>query len=151
MSKCAHMTCVVSMWSLRTCKSPSSLVSRQIAKKSWACIHNLALQSKTIDERTRLSNLFAPTGTVSASAAEKQTPGHQLLLHAGFIRTSSAGVFHFLPMAVRVQDKLERAIDIAMHSLGIHHTFTPMAKPQCRFVQSKSTHTIDRRAMENYR
>lgn len=50
----------------------------------------------------------------------KQTEhdGHALLLRAGFLRQAYAGVFHLLPLGLRVQDKIERLIDKHMRTLG---------------------------------
>ncbi|KAI9722335.1 MAG: hypothetical protein M1812_001807 [Candelaria pacifica] len=43
---------------------------------------------------------------------------HALLIRAGFLRQAYSGLFHLLPLGVRVQDKLERLIDKYMRRLG---------------------------------
>ncbi|KAJ5350519.1 Prolyl-tRNA synthetase class IIa bacterial-type [Penicillium brevicompactum] len=43
---------------------------------------------------------------------------NDLLVRGGFLRQAYSGVFHLLPLGLRVQDKLERLIDKHMRSLG---------------------------------
>nr|POE47478.1 proline--trna ligase [Quercus suber] len=51
----------------------------------------------------------------STAAAED---GHDLLLRAGFLRQAHSGIFHLLPLGLRVQNKIENLIDKHMRSLG---------------------------------
>ena len=44
--------------------------------------------------------------------------GHDLLVRAGFLRQAYSGVFHLLPLGLRVQEKIERLIDKHMLRLG---------------------------------
>jgi prolyl-tRNA synthetase len=64
--------------------------------------------------RARLSETWLPTGGIAATENEN---GHALLLRAGFLRQSHAGVFHMLPFGMRVQDKLESLIHRHMRSV----------------------------------
>lgn len=41
-----------------------------------------------------------------------------MLLRAGFLRQAHSGIFHLLPLGLRVQDKIERLIDKHMQSVG---------------------------------
>lgn len=66
---------------------------------------------------SRLSRFWTPTGGITNSDAE-EGDSNTLLVRAGFIRQSHAGIFHFLPLGLRVQDKVERLIDKHMHGLG---------------------------------
>ncbi|GES58987.1 prolyl-tRNA synthetase [Aspergillus terreus] len=43
---------------------------------------------------------------------------NDLLIRGGFLRQAYSGIFHMLPLGLRVQDKLERLIDKHMRSLG---------------------------------
>ncbi|KAF2761595.1 prolyl-tRNA synthetase [Pseudovirgaria hyperparasitica] len=74
-------------------------------------------RSYTTDGRTRLSNFFIPTGGID-DAIEKQGKGVALLVKAGFIRQARSGLFHFLPLGLRVLSKLEGLIDKHMTGLG---------------------------------
>ncbi|SMR45079.1 unnamed protein product [Zymoseptoria tritici ST99CH_1A5] len=95
-------------------------------KRSWRCknflpsILSLSLRRGLhYDGRSRLSNFWTPTQNkkpvTSESAGED---GHDLLLRAGFLRQAHSGIFHLLPLGLRVQDKIERLIDKHMQTVG---------------------------------
>ncbi|KAH6678151.1 prolyl-tRNA synthetase-like protein [Halenospora varia] len=67
-----------------------------------------------LDDRARLSALWAPTGGIAAASNDS----HSLLIRAGFLRQAHSGIFHMLPLGRRVQDKLEKLIDKYMAKLG---------------------------------
>ncbi|KAF2691298.1 prolyl-tRNA synthetase [Lentithecium fluviatile CBS 122367] len=69
------------------------------------------------DSRNRLSNFWAPTGGISPQDGE-QDDSHVLLILGGFLRQAHSGVFHLLPLGLRVQNKLENLIDKHMQSIG---------------------------------
>ncbi|KAF1840987.1 prolyl-tRNA synthetase [Cucurbitaria berberidis CBS 394.84] len=69
------------------------------------------------DSRNRLSKCWAPTGGISPQDGE-QDDSHALLLRGGFLRQAHSGVFHLLPLGLRVQNKLEGLIDKYMHSIS---------------------------------
>lgn len=50
--------------------------------------------------------------------ATTREDGHDLLVRAGFLRQAHAGIFHLLPLGLRVQDKIERLIDKHMQAVG---------------------------------
>ncbi|KAK4673529.1 hypothetical protein QC763_112830 [Podospora pseudopauciseta] len=56
---------------------------------------------------TRLSRVWFPTKKRPASGVEN---GHAMLIRAGFLRPSHAGIFHMLPLGRRVQTKLEELV-----------------------------------------
>ncbi|KAJ5740620.1 hypothetical protein N7493_000492, partial [Penicillium malachiteum] len=71
------------------------------------------------DGRNRVSNFWIPTGGISKKPVDGQTEdANDLLIRGGFLRQAYSGVFHLLPLGLRVQDKLERLIDKHMRSLG---------------------------------
>ncbi|KAF2833222.1 prolyl-tRNA synthetase [Ophiobolus disseminans] len=69
------------------------------------------------DSRNRLSKLWTPTGGLAPQDGE-QDDSHALLIRSGFLRQAHSGVFHLLPLGLRVQSKLEALIDTYMHSIG---------------------------------
>ncbi|KAL6168750.1 hypothetical protein ACJQWK_05124 [Exserohilum turcicum] len=69
------------------------------------------------DSRNRLSRFWAPTGGISPLDGE-QDESHSLLIRSGFLRQAHSGVFHLLPLGLRVQNKLEALIDKHMGSIG---------------------------------
>ena len=66
---------------------------------------------------SRLSRFWTPTGGIANSEIE-DGDSNSLLVKAGYIRQSHAGIFHFLPLGLRVQDKVENLIDKHMRGLG---------------------------------
>ncbi|KAL4886583.1 hypothetical protein BJY04DRAFT_75623 [Aspergillus karnatakaensis] len=74
------------------------------------------------DGRSRISNFWIPTGGISKKNApfelRDKEDVNDLLVRGGFYRQAYSGVFHMLPLGLRVQDKLERLIDRHMQSIG---------------------------------
>ncbi|KAI9928831.1 hypothetical protein ASPWEDRAFT_49036 [Aspergillus wentii DTO 134E9] len=71
------------------------------------------------DGRSRISNFWIPTGGISKKAVEgEKEDANDLLVRGGFLRQAYSGVFHMLPLGLRVQEKLERLIDKHMRSVG---------------------------------
>ena len=56
--------------------------------------------------------------TQRAVSAEAQSVSHQLLIRAGFIDQVMAGVFSFLPLGLRVLEKIEKIVDEEMEKIG---------------------------------
>ncbi|KAJ5482086.1 hypothetical protein N7475_000898 [Penicillium sp. IBT 31633x] len=72
-----------------------------------------------IDGRSRVSNFWIPTGGISKKPVEgEKEDANDMLIRGGFLRQAYSGVFHLLPLGLRVQDKLECLIDKHMRSLG---------------------------------
>ncbi|KAH7388732.1 hypothetical protein BKA66DRAFT_489817 [Pyrenochaeta sp. MPI-SDFR-AT-0127] len=73
------------------------------------------------DSRNRLSKFWAPTGGITPQDGE-QDNSHALLVRGGFLRQAHSGVFHLLPLGLRVQNKLEALIDKHMQSISASKT-----------------------------
>ncbi|KAH7085710.1 prolyl-tRNA synthetase-like protein [Paraphoma chrysanthemicola] len=73
------------------------------------------------DQRHRLSNFWAPTGGLTPQDGE-QDESHALLVRGGFLRQAHSGVFHLLPLGLRVQNKVEALIDKHMSAIGASKT-----------------------------
>jgi len=75
----------------------------------------------------RYSRLFGKT--------EKQAPrdyrieSHKLLYRGGFIRESTAGRYYFLPLGMRVSDKIMKIIEKEMDLCGAQKMITPVLHP----------------------
>jgi prolyl-tRNA synthetase len=69
------------------------------------------------DGRNRLSNFWTPTGGIAKGDGQKED-SHSLLIRAGFVRQAHSGLFHFLPLGLRVQSKIEGLLDFHMTRLG---------------------------------
>ncbi|GAB7361109.1 hypothetical protein MBLNU230_g1147t1 [Neophaeotheca triangularis] len=93
--------------------------------RTWKPVHVTTIQKPLPwcrrlhhDGRNRLSNFWTPTKGRKPSQDAIPEDGHQLLLRAGFLRQAHSGLFHLLPLGLRVQNKLEALIDHHMQSLG---------------------------------
>lgn len=75
----------------------------------------------------RMSQLFSHT--LREAPAEAETAGHQLLLRAGFIRQLSAGVFSYLPLALRSIRKIEHILREEMDAIGGQEIEMPVVHP----------------------
>lgn len=62
------------------------------------------------------SDLWIPKATLSQQNEAAPDAG-QLLIRAGYLRQAYSGIFHMLPLGLRVQNKLEALIDKHMRSL----------------------------------
>jgi prolyl-tRNA synthetase len=72
---------------------------------------------KQYDGRNRLSGFWTPTKSKTQDGAS-QEDSHDLLVRAGFLRQAHSGIFHLLPLGLRVQNKIEALIDKHMSSLS---------------------------------
>ncbi|CAK7209693.1 hypothetical protein SCUCBS95973_000526 [Sporothrix curviconia] len=71
-----------------------------------------------LDHRNRLSNIWVPAPQVSLKDAKHDEESHAKLMRAGFFRQAHSGVFHMLPLGLRVQDKIEALVDKHMKAIG---------------------------------
>ena len=75
----------------------------------------------------RASALLIPTLREIPSDAE--VVSHQLLVRAGFIRKSTAGVYTLLPLALRVVKKIETIVREEMDAQGGQEVLLPIIQP----------------------
>lgn len=77
---------------------------------------------------TRLTNYFLRTLREDPSDAE--VTSHRLLVRAGYIRRQAPGVFAWLPLGLRVKEKIERIIREEMTAAGAHEVHFPALLPR---------------------
>ncbi|GAA4164716.1 proline--tRNA ligase [Gryllotalpicola daejeonensis] len=77
---------------------------------------------------TRLSNYFLRT--LREDPADAEVTSHKLLVRAGYIRRTSAGVFSWLPLGLKVKAKIERIIREEMATAGAHEVHFPALVPR---------------------
>jgi prolyl-tRNA synthetase len=96
------------------------VISKLTRSKTCVRSHNYVLRRHVQhDSRTRYTNFWIPPRHYNSSqSSNPDVDSNQLLVAAGFLRQAYSGIFHLLPLGVRVQDKLERLIDKHMRSLG---------------------------------
>ena len=75
----------------------------------------------------RMSRALIPT--LREVPSEALIPSHQLLLKAGFIRKTAAGMYNYLPLGKRVLDKIERIVREEMDKYGGQEILMPITQP----------------------
>ena len=73
----------------------------------------------------RRSSLFLPT-LRHFNQKEKTVRSHKLLVKAGYIRQTNLGIYNYLPFGLRVLDKIEGLVDVAMKSVGGQKVAMPL-------------------------
>ncbi|WP_243063685.1 proline--tRNA ligase [Humibacter sp. RRB41] len=77
---------------------------------------------------TRLSNLFLRTLREDPSDAE--VTSHRLLVRSGYIRRQAPGIFAWLPLGLRVKNKIEAIIREEMAAAGAQEVHFPALLPR---------------------
>ena len=75
----------------------------------------------------RLSRYFLPT--IKEIPSEAQIVSHRLMLRAGMIRQSSAGIYSWLPLGFRVLKKIEQIVREEQNAIGANETLMPTIQP----------------------
>jgi prolyl-tRNA synthetase len=75
----------------------------------------------------RLSNYFLPL--LKENPTEAQIVSHRLMLRAGMVRQSSAGIYTWLPLGYRVLRRIERIVREEMDAAGCQELLMPSIQP----------------------
>ncbi len=75
----------------------------------------------------RLSRYFLPI--IKQTPAEAQIVSHRLMLRAGMIRQSSAGIYSWLPLGFRVLKRIEQIVREEMDAAGCQEVLMPTIQP----------------------
>ncbi len=75
----------------------------------------------------RWTNYFIPTSREIPVGTEAAS--HQLLLRAGLVNMLTAGVYSYLPLGLRVLNRIETIICEEMDAAGAHKLFLPCLQP----------------------
>lgn len=75
----------------------------------------------------RLSQYFLPT--LKDTPSEAQIASHRLMLRAGMVRQSSAGIYSWLPMGLLVLKKIENIVREEQNAIGCHEVLMPTIQP----------------------
>src|SRR3989440_1654360 len=70
-----------------------------------------------------------PINTMKETPAEAEVLSHQLMLRAGLIRRLAAGLYSWLPLGLRVLQKVERIIREEMNRAGALELVMPVIQP----------------------
>jgi prolyl-tRNA synthetase len=75
----------------------------------------------------RLSHSFVPT--LKETPAEAQIASHRLMLRAGLVRQTSAGIYAWLPVGLRVLKNIERIVREEQDAAGAQELLMPTIQP----------------------
>ena len=75
----------------------------------------------------RYSRLFIPT--LKEAPAEAEAVSHRLMVRAGFVRQLAAGLYIYLPLGLRVMEKINRIIREEMNAIGGQEVTMPVLNP----------------------
>ena len=75
----------------------------------------------------RLSRSFIPT--LKETPAEAQIASHRLMLRAGLVRQTSAGIYAWLPLGFRVLKNIERIVREEQDAAGAQEVLMPTIQP----------------------
>jgi prolyl-tRNA synthetase len=75
----------------------------------------------------RLTEFFLPT--LKENPAEAQIVSHRLMLRAGMVRQSSAGIYSWLPLGLRVLRNIERIVREEQDLAGCQELLMPTLQP----------------------
>ncbi|MCA4919392.1 MAG: proline--tRNA ligase [Roseomonas sp.] len=75
----------------------------------------------------RLTRAFLPT--LKETPAEAQIASHRLMLRAGLIRQTSAGIYAWLPAGLRVLRRVEQIVREEQDRAGAHEILMPTIQP----------------------
>ena len=76
---------------------------------------------------TRMSSLYAPT--LKEDPGDADLASHRLLLRAGFIRKTAAGLYSYLPLGWRSLLKIEKIVREEMNASGAQEILMPILGP----------------------
>ena len=75
----------------------------------------------------RFSNIFIPT--LREAPAEAEAISHILMVRAGYVRQLAAGLYIYLPLALRVMEKINNIIREEMNAIGAQEISMPGLHP----------------------
>jgi len=82
----------------------------------------------------RLSRFFMPT--MKETPADAQIASHRLMLRAGMVRQSSAGIYSWLPLGLRVLKNITRIVEEEQDAIGCQQVLMPTIQPAELWRQS---------------
>jgi len=88
----------------------------------------------------KYSKLFGKT--LKEAPKDATLTSHKLLYQAGFIRESTAGRYYFLPLGMRVHDKIKQIIKEEMDKAGAQEMVTPFLHPKALWKETNRTTSV---------
>lgn len=81
-----------------------------------------------------MSNLYVPT--LKEDPADAEIASHKLLMRAGMIRKVASGIYAFLPLGMRVLQKVENIVREEMNATGAQEILMPALQPAELWLES---------------
>lgn len=81
--------------------------------------------------------------TLKTAPASADTANHRLLVQAGFVRQVMAGVYTYLPLGLRVLNKISNIVREEMDSIGGQEVLMPLLHPSSLWKQTGGWDKID--------
>lgn len=81
-----------------------------------------------------MSNYYAPTLKETPNDADIES--HKLLLRGGFLRKTASGIYTFLPLGLRILQKIEDIIREEMNNIGSQEIMMPALQPSELWLES---------------
>jgi|SRR5579885_100873 len=88
----------------------------------------------------KYSKLFGKT--IKGAPKEATLISHKLLYQGGFIRESTAGRYYFLPLGLRVHEKIKKIIKEEMDAGGAQEMVTPVLHPKSLWQETNRTTSV---------
>src|SRR5258708_3965007 len=88
----------------------------------------------------KYSKLFGKT--IKDTPRDATLSSHKLLYQAGYIRESTAGRYYFLPLGMRVHDKIKAIIKEEMDKSGGQEMVTPVLHPKELWKETNRTTSV---------
>jgi len=88
----------------------------------------------------RQSKLFGKT--IKTIPRDIKVISHRLLYQGGFIRESATGRYYFLPLGMKVRDKIVKIIEEEMNKAGAIKLITPVLHPIKLWEKTKRTESV---------
>lgn len=88
----------------------------------------------------KYSKLFGKT--LKDTPKDATLASHKLLYQAGFIRESTAGRYYFLPLGLRVQEKIKAIVKEEMDNAGAQELVTPTLHPKSLWEETNRTSSV---------
>ncbi|MFO8056825.1 MAG: proline--tRNA ligase [bacterium] len=82
----------------------------------------------------RMTRMYLPT--LRESPAEAEVVSHKLMLRAGMIRKTAAGIYSWLPYGLRALRKVQHIVREEMDRAGAQEVFLPMVQPAELWTES---------------
>lgn len=81
--------------------------------------------------------------TLKTPPANAETVNHQLLVQGGFVRQVMAGVYDYLPLGLRVLNKISKIVREEMDAIGGQEVLMPIMHPSSLWKQTGGWDTIE--------